>query len=162
MLPLALYVTWDRSLAVHGGPQSLLVSKVSPKGSGRKADCLGIPGPLPGQTPLPGREVLDRGGAEPKVPPLPPRPGAAAQAAAAAAAATRGRPRPSPSPARVHGFSDRLEEGSLREKRPQVPGGGGDSAGGADGTRAAGEQPTRGAAEGTQLERAACALLGAG
>ncbi|KAJ1063916.1 hypothetical protein K5549_009228 [Capra hircus] len=46
-----------------------------------------------------------------------------------------GPPAPPPSRARVHGLSDRLEGGGLREKRLQVPGGGWDSAGGAVGLR---------------------------
>lgn len=135
MLPLALCVTLDKSLAFLGGPQFLLVYTDASRRLWTVVVLLWFPRSAPGTpTSLPGREAPGRGGEEPRVPPRPTRPGAAAGAAATATAATRGRPRLHPSPARVHGLSDRLEAGGLRGKRPQVPGGGGDSAGGTDGT----------------------------
>lgn len=117
------------------GPQFLLVTN---DGSRRLWTRVGLPwDPRSAQgkpTSLRGWEALGRGGEEPPVRPRPPGPGAAAGAAATAHAATRGRPRRGPNPARVHGLSDRLEGGGLREERPQVVGRGGDSAGGAPGT----------------------------
>lgn len=106
-------------------------------GSGGEWACPGTPGPLrghrrPGQA---GRSPAAAGRSRRSRPAHPlAGPGAAAGAAATAHAATRGRPRPCPSPARVHGVSDRLEGGGLREERPQVRGGNGASAGGAHGT----------------------------
>lgn len=106
-------------------------------GSGEEWTCSATPGPLrghrrPGQE---GRRPAAAGRSRRSRPAHPPAgPGAAAGAAATAHAATRGRPRPRPSPARVHGVSDSLEGGGLREERTQVRGGYGASAGGAHGT----------------------------
>lgn len=136
MLPPAFCVVLGQ-IPGRLGPQLLLVTNDGSRRLWRGMDLLWDPGPLrghlrPGQE---GRRPAAAGRSRRSRPAHPPAgPGVAAGAAATAHAATRGRPRPRPSPARVHGVSDRLEGGGLREERPQVRGGNGASAGGAHGT----------------------------
>lgn len=111
----------------------------------------------PGQA---GRRPAGRGGATGPAPPTPSRCGHPSRSYCSRR--REGPPAPPPSRARVHGLSDRLEGGGPREKRLQVPGGGGDSAGGASGT--AGRQPTEGQLTGhsRRRQRAGCWARGNG
>lgn len=111
----------------------------------------------PGQA---GRSPAGRGGAAGPAPPTPSRCGHSSRSYCSRRRG--GPPAPPPSRARVHGLSDRLEGGGLREKRLQVPGGGGDSAGGAGGT--ARRQPTEGQLTGhsRRRQRAGCWARGNG